>query len=320
MSKSGRMAEFIKFIKTLLLGSVLGAGGVLALLLFGPQWFRGLFVSSQFQQTFSTVANPSLSNSPIAVSPSPTASSTTQSPSSATQSPQQVVFEDIKGVFGEKEITELGQLGVFDTTTSKFNPQQPISRAEFARWLIRANNAIWFEQPDKMIREAEGGQATFADVPITHPDFRYIQGLANTGFIAGFDEKTYRPDESLTREQLIAIKVGVDMGGIPTDLPTDLSSAPYSFPDWTDKVQISKQFINSLMAEYENSRRDIRNVERTFGALKMFKPQTPVTRAEAAVCISAIGDHTLDGHRYDRSFRTTEQALQIKSGQKTSTP
>jgi hypothetical protein len=320
MSKSGRMAEFSKFIKTLLLGSALGAGGVLALLLFGPQWFRELFVSSQPQQTSSTVANPSLSNSPIAVSPSPTASSTTQSPSSTTQSSQQVAFEDIKGVFGEKEITQLGQLGVFDTTTGNFNPQQPISRAEFARWLVRANNAIWFEQPDKMIREAEGGQATFADVPITHSDFRYIQGLANTGFIAGFDEKTYRPDESLTREQLIAIKVGVDMGGIPTDLPTDLSRAPSSFPDWTDKVQISKEFINSLMAEYESSNREIRNVERTFGALKIFKPQTPVTRAEAAVCISAIGDHTISGHRFDNHFRTTEQALQIRSGQKTSTP
>jgi hypothetical protein len=318
MSKSGRMAEFIKFIKTLLLGSVLGAGGIIALLLFGPQWFRELFVSSQLMPTSSTVANPSLPTSPTSsTSPtSPPPVTPSPAPSSATQSPQQVSFEDIKGVFGEKEITELGQLGVFDTTTSKFNPQQPISRAEFARWLVRANNAIWFKEQDKTIREAEGGQATFADVPTTHSDFRYIQGLANTGFIAGFNEQTFRPDESLTREQLIAIKVGVDMGGIPTDL----SGAQYNFPDWTDKVQISKQFINSLMAEYESSNREIRNVERTFGALKIFKPQTPVTRAEAAVCISAIGDHTISGHRFDSHFRTTEQALQSRSGQKNATP
>ncbi|MBW4512767.1 MAG: S-layer homology domain-containing protein [Scytonematopsis contorta HA4267-MV1] len=325
-----QISNILKFFRTLVIGGFLGASGIIALLLFGPQWFRGAFISKQPQPIPSNVA----ANTSVNTTPAAGLASTPQSTPLNSSSPtpvesaqiKQVAFEDIKGVFGEKEITELAKLGVFDSTSGKFSPQSNITRGDFMRLLVRANNAIWVEQ-DKQIREAEGGQATFADVPPTHPNFRYIQGLLNTGFVSGFDEKTFAPDQPLTREQMVAIKIAVDRGGVydftkfngqEAKLNTEFA---VNVPRWTDREQISKKFIRAFNTEYRsfsNTYKEtfegntFKNIERTFGATATFKPQQPVTRAEAAVCISLIGEHIQDGEK----FRTAQQALENKAKNK----
>ncbi len=265
--------------------------------------------------------------------PSTVAESPTPNPADETA---QVAFDDIKGVFGEKEITQLAQLGVFDTTTGKFNPSQPITRTEFLRWLVRANNAIWFDQPNRMIREAEGGQATFADLPSTHPDFRYTQGIANAGIAVGYDQTTFKPDQPLTREQMISIKIGLDKGGIEDHILSNKREGNEEItadrlasgvPNWSDRTQISKRFIPAFNSEYyifpadwplPRSEDRFKNVDRTFGAIKSLKPQAPVTRAEAALCISLIGNHASNTDELD--FRTAEQALQARTTKGTPSP
>lgn len=227
-------------------------------------------------------------------------------PPAENQTPVQVdvTYEDTAGVFGEQEINQLAQLGVFSSTIGKFNPQEKITRAEFVRWLVNANNAIWFDRPDKLVREAEGGEATFADVPPSHIDFRYIQGMANAGIAVGFDETTFKPDQPITREEMMAIKYGLDVGGM--DEPEESG-----IPNWSDRDKISKKFLPSFKAMYAGQN-DIKNVERTYGAIKAFKPQTPVTRGEAAVCIAVIGDHSSQGKTIG-NFRTVTEALQLKA-------
>jgi outer membrane murein-binding lipoprotein Lpp len=279
------------------------------------------------------------SASQVTTSPTPVA---TESPTPVTTaSPAQVAFDDIKGSAAEKEIAQLAQLEVFDTTTgNKFNPSQPITRAEFVRWLVRANNAIWFDQIDKTIRLAEGGEATFADVPPTHPDFRYIQGMANAGIAVGYDEKNFKPDQPLTREQMIAIKIGLDKGGIENAI-LDPSKAEDStgeqisanklaaaVPDWSDRNQISQKFIAAFNSEYYTfwgnndqwpAKEDkFKNVDRAFGAIKALKPQAPVSHSEAALAISLVGNHTTERDKIDS--RTAEQALQLKAKQGTPSP
>lgn len=228
-----------------------------------------------------------LSNPAAETTPSPTAS--------ATKSLSPVTFEDIKGGFGEKEITQLAQLGVFDTTSGKFNPQGPITRAEFVRWLVRANNAIYAGSPDKTIRLSDNGKATFSDVPDTRPDSRYIQAMTNAGFAIGYDDKTFKPDQILTREQMLGIKVALDHR-VAMDVDTD--SPP---GEWTDSNKIAKKYWPAFYIEtvYQNNA----NIGRIFGTIKTLKPQAPVTRAEAAVAIWAISDRT-------NGFTTAEEALQ----------
>lgn len=224
------------------------------------------------------------------LSPSPTPVTTVKN------SPIPVAFDDIKGAIGEKEITQLGQLGVFDTTSGKFNPQAPITRAEFMRWLVRANNTFFAGSADKTIRPPEeDGKATFSDIPPTHPDFSYIQGMANAGFPIGYDEKTFKPDQILTREQMLAIKVALD-NRVPME---SYKGGPPA--GWTDGNKISKKLWPAFYTEsvvLNNA-----NIGRTFGSIKALNPQAPVKRAEAALCISAISDNVA-------GFTTAEDALQ----------
>ena len=224
------------------------------------------------------------------LTPSPTAAATTKN------SPIPVAFEDIKGVVAQKQITQLAQLGVFDTTSGKFNPKAPITRAEFVRWLVRANNIFFAGSSDKTIRlPDENNKATFSDVPPTHPDFNYIQGMANAGFPIGYDEKTFKPDQILSREQMLAIKVALDHR---TPIEKDKGEAPVG---WTDSNKISKKYWPALSVE--SVLQNNANAQRTFGSIKTLNPQAAVNRAEAALCIWAIADNVA-------GFTTAEDALQ----------
>ncbi|MBD2326707.1 S-layer homology domain-containing protein [Alkalinema sp. FACHB-956] len=310
MTKASRLSSFTTFVKTLLLGGILGATGIVVLLFLKPQWFQNVGLVSAPQATASPTVEPTAS--PSATLPATPIELTAR----PTPQASPVDFEDTAGVFGAKEIAQLSALGVFEKTTGKFNPQQPITRAEFLRWLVRANNAIWETQPDKTVREATGGKATFSDVPASHPDFRYIQGVVNAGIAVGYDATTFKPDEPLTREQMIAIKIGLDYGGIPElkekKPGTNVLYADSNIPPWSDRDRISPKFKPAFRLAYTDPRYQalenknyFKNVERSFGAIKTLNPQAPVTRLEAALCLSLFGTHSIS-----EEFRTAEQALQ----------
>ncbi|MFM6727550.1 MAG: S-layer homology domain-containing protein, partial [Dolichospermum sp.] len=65
-------------------------------------------------------------------------------------------------------IQDLALLGVFaidSQTTPEFQPDQIITRREYARWLVNANNTMYSNNPAKQIRLAS---------PSTQPAFRDI--------------------------------------------------------------------------------------------------------------------------------------------------
>lgn len=205
-----------------------------------------------------------------------------------------VAFEDIEGKYGEEEITMLAGLGIFDGNEGSFHPNGSITRAEFVRWLVRTNNRyaglkLGEREP---IRLAEHQTASFTDVPPGHPDFRYIQGMVDAGFVIGYDQTTFAPDRPLSREELVAIKSAVDYNGQKNS--DTLQSAQTS---WTDADKISKKYYGAFyMDRYLSSP----NIPRTFGSIRAFRPQQDSTRAEAAKCLSAITNHgnTISGPKH----------------------
>jgi S-layer homology domain len=245
----------------------------------------------------------------LSAPPATTPASPTLSSASPTVSATPVAFDDIAGTFAQKPITQLGQLGVFENSTGKFNPGNPITRAEFVRWLVKANNAIFAKVPERQIRVAESGDATFPDVPTTHPDFSYIQGMANSGIAIGYDEKTFKPDQPLTREEMISIKDGLDQGaveGIHRD------NASQFISKFSDSEEVSQRFRGSIARDI-TSMQSNKNINRTFGAIKVLKPKAPVTRAEAAIAMSVIGHDRVGPEAWDdkpsENRGTVEQAL-----------
>jgi hypothetical protein len=201
-------------------------------------------------------------------------------------------FTDLTDVNGAVQIQQLAQLGVFEQNSGDFIPNNPITRGEFVRWLVNANNAIWASDPSKVINPSQAAVSSYPDVSTSHIDFPYIQGMYDAGFSIGFEDKTFRPDDPLTREQMIAIKENLDRGGVDPQYATSWEQA---MPQWPDRDSIDPQFRGAIAEDSAfdllNPTVAVENIERTWGPLGMFRPKAVVTRAEAALCIWKIGAH-----------------------------
>lgn len=214
-----------------------------------------------------------------------------------------VTFTDISGTYAETAIKQEAALGIFGAKSGKFNPYAPVSRAEYVRWLVLANNIYFKDNAGKQIRLAEpDSDQTFVDVPRTNPDFKYIQGMANSGFLIGIDVRHFAPSRMLTREEMIAILTSRDNEGAPLPKagpPSTWNNMPVPL---ADRDKISKPYWGAFQTNNGGGgslAMDL--VNRIFGNTKIFSPQRTVTRGQAAVAIQVIGI------RFDQ--RTAEQAL-----------
>ncbi|WP_414563657.1 MULTISPECIES: S-layer homology domain-containing protein [unclassified Anabaena] len=207
-------------------------------------------------------------------------------------------FTDISGVHGETEIKQLAQLGVIATTSSEFQPLAPMTRGEFIAWLVKTYNEL-HQDP---IRLPQGGTPSFPDVPVSHPHFSYIQAAHNAGYLAGFEDGNLRPDEVLTREQMIVLKTSLDTNVAPSARsPESLRNFIGRTRGFTDANQISERYLLKIAFDLGNGASNF-NFARVYGKTQVFAPQQPVTRAEAAIVLSRF-----------RKGGTVERALQIRN-------
>lgn len=247
-------------------------------------------------------ASPESSASAAAETASPTAPASAAGGAETSPAPNAgtpVSYNDLSGTFGEQQITQLAALGVFGTPSGAFNPSGTITRGDFVKWLVLANNAIFANNPGKEIRPSQGTTSAYPDVSVSHPDFAYIQGMYDAGFAVGFPDKTFKPDALLTHEQMIAIKESVDRGGVTQYYVTNWDA---TMPDWKDKQKINKLFRGAIAEDggldrvavinWSHPNLVIDNVPRTFGAIAMFRPQDNVTRSQAALVLWKMGPHT----------------------------
>ncbi|GLC88057.1 leucine-rich repeat protein [Lysinibacillus piscis] len=88
-------------------------------------------------------------------------------------------------------IMQLQQAEIMDGVNGFFLPEEPLTRAQMAKVLVRA-----FELPI-------GGTSDFQDVPATHWSSNYIATLEAYGIALG-DNGYFKPDEPVTRAQFVA--------------------------------------------------------------------------------------------------------------------
>jgi len=232
------------------------------------------------------------SPTPVAV-PSAVAVVPSASPTAAALA--SVTFTDISGVDGADAIRQLAFLGVLDSTSGQFRPHDPLTRADYVRWLVKANNAYFASQPAKRIRLAETSAPSFVDVPAGQADYRYIQGMSDAGYVIGVDKTHFAPARNLTREELVAILISRDNGGaaMPASKPPsawNYSSGGGSLPvDLVDRDKVSKPYWPAFQVNdgYGNSYA-VGVLHRVYGTVKVFHPQQLATRADAAIALQEI--------------------------------
>lgn len=180
--------------------------------------------------------------------------------------------------------------GEANVDLAKFAPNKAITRAEYARWLMAANNRYYANNPGKKIYVAsENTQPAFQDVQPSHPDYEAIQSLAEAGLIPSrlTEDSTnllFRPNAPLIREDLITWKVPLDTR---QSLPQASIEAIQKSWGFQDTESIDSSAIRALYADFQNG--DLSNIRRIFGYTTLFQPKKPVTRAEAAASLGYFG-------------------------------
>lgn len=209
----------------------------------------------------------------------------------------------------ERYVNDLQKLGVLAIK----KPNQPIQRGMFARWLVETNNRLYRDQATKQIRLATSNQQpVFKDVPSTHSEFPYIQGLAEAGFIPSSlsgddDQVNFQPNKPLTREVLLSWKVPIDFRKI---LPSTTTAKVQEVWGFKDAKQISTPALSAIFADHNNG--ELANIRRLLGSALLFQPQKTVTQAEAAATLWFIGVAG-EGYSAKDLLRAEQQAEGSKS-------
>lgn len=80
------------------------------------------------------------------------------------------------------------------TDTGEWKPNAFVTRAEFAADLARFAGIHTLYPTD--------GASCFSDVDLTAADAPYLAWSADSGIVTGYDDGTFRPEKTLTREQM----------------------------------------------------------------------------------------------------------------------
>jgi len=175
--------------------------------------------------------------------------------------PDRPPFGDIAGNWAYAYIAELYADGiVHGYPDGTFRPNAKLTRAEFATLLVHA-----LKPP------AASGTPSFKDTA-GHWAAKAIAEARASGIVKGFADQTFRPDEYLTREQMIAMAVRAFR---PRDESVGASRT------FTDRAEIS-----AWAEEYIRTAVRLRWVSGYADGRLM--PQRPATRAEAAKIVAVI--------------------------------
>lgn len=161
---------------------------------------------------------------------------------------------DIDEHWAENSIEMLKDLGIMNGYLGYTNPGSNITRGEFTALITRAFSL-----------EAGTNSKEFTDIPKSHMFYDAIQGASNAGIADGFADGSFRPNNYITREEIM-LMVSRLTSGYASNLArfTDISS------NYTYISQLSKICEDGIIGGYPDG---------------SFKPYNKTTRAEGAQII-----------------------------------
>ncbi len=112
----------------------------------------------------------------------------------------ELAFKDVESHWSKQLVNELGSRGILlGSGNQLFDPDKPMTRAEFAAILVRS---LGLEQKSDNLKQEQ-----FSDVSHAEWFGNHIQSAFEAGLIKGFDDGTFRPHQAITREQAIVILI-----------------------------------------------------------------------------------------------------------------
>jgi len=169
-------------------------------------------------------------------------------------------FDDISSSFAKQEIVSLYEQGLVSGVGSRmFQPNRPVTRAEFATLLIRL---FGLEPVDSAI-------PSYRDTPNGAWYYGSVEAASQLGLLQGMADGTFDPGAPLTREQAAVAVVRALRLGTPEGTVAYIDAR--SISPWAAAAVAAADRAGLLR-----------------GDAGSFRPQDPITRAEAAVLFSRI--------------------------------
>ncbi|BBD64637.1 S-layer domain-containing protein [Nostoc commune NIES-4072] len=177
--------------------------------------------------------------------------------------PPPIAFNDVPSNFwGRRFIDVLSSRGILKGFPDySFRPNQPVNRAEFAAILQKAFD----QEPSKTA-------IAFQDVPAKFWATSAIDQAISAGFLKGYPKKTFKPQQNITRVQvLVALVSGLNLKS-PTSQNQILSvyKDAKNIPSYATS-KIAAATANGLVVNYPNP--------------QILAPNKVATRAEVAAMI-----------------------------------
>nr|XP_043615070.1 uncharacterized protein LOC122587063 [Erigeron canadensis] len=190
----------------------------------------------------------------------------------------------------------LAALQVLKVIEGNVQPGDLCTRREYARWLVSASSALSRNTLSKVYPAMYVENVTelaFDDITPEDPDFSSIQGLAEAGLIASKlsqrDMNISNPDESslhfcpespLSRQDLVSWKMSLEKRLLPAADKTILQR----LSGFIDIDKINPDAWPALISDLSAGENGI--VGLAFGYTRLFQPNKPVTKAQAAIALA----------------------------------
>ena len=149
-----------------------------------------------------------------------------------------------------------------------FAPDSPVSRSQFAAQLYRAS-----QQYEAFAQDENVAALFYSDIPASHPQADAIGLATKTGFMRGYPEGDFRPNDKVSKlEVLIALTSGLKLTvpDNPEDVLRDYYGDASDIPEWA-VPKMAAATDAGLVVNYND--------------LRSLNSSRPATRAEAAAML-----------------------------------
>ncbi|XP_022724459.1 uncharacterized protein LOC111281077 isoform X8 [Durio zibethinus] len=185
-------------------------------------------------------------------------------------------------------------LQVLKVIEADAQPSDLCTRREYVRWLVSANSVLSRNTVSKVYPAMYIENITelaFDDITLEDPDFSSIQGLAEAGLISSklsnqdllnddLGPFYFSPESPLSRQHLVSWKMALEK----RQLPEADSKILYQISGFIDIDKISPDAWPALVADLSAGEQGI--IALAFGCTRLFQPNKPVTKAQAAVALA----------------------------------
>ena len=174
----------------------------------------------------------------------------------------------------EKYTKSITHYAYIDLNNGSFALDETITRAEFAKWICRANNISPVTKYEKV----------FADVNKSTTYWQYIIAANKAGYLVGAENSNYRPDSLLTRAEAITALLRIsEQKGIVYTRTCSTYMADVSSNAWYYDAMRTGAYYCILEGNEK----------------KQFKPIANVTKAELSAMIYRTLQRSHDGYTCD---------------------